>query len=72
MTSPLRTTTLDVPPTRLAALGRDARSLSFWAENAAPVGLVWVMRGGLAVAERRATETDGDELVALITGAKAA
>ena len=33
---------------------------------------VWVMRGGLAVAERRAAETDGDELVALITGAKAA
>jgi simple sugar transport system ATP-binding protein len=33
---------------------------------------VWVMRGGLAVAERRATETTGDELVALITGAKAA
>jgi simple sugar transport system ATP-binding protein len=33
---------------------------------------VWVMRGGLAVAERRASETDGDELVALITGAKAA
>jgi simple sugar transport system ATP-binding protein len=32
---------------------------------------VWVMRGGLAVAERRATETSGDELVALITGAKA-
>lgn len=31
---------------------------------------VWVMRGGLAVAERRASETDGDELVALITGAK--
>jgi hypothetical protein len=30
------------------------------------------MRGGLAVAERRAAETDGDELVALITGAKAA
>ncbi|MFF0910714.1 ATP-binding cassette domain-containing protein [Microbacterium enclense] len=33
---------------------------------------VWVMRGGLAVAERRAAETDGDELVALITGAKSA
>ncbi|WP_166876664.1 ATP-binding cassette domain-containing protein [Salinibacterium sp. ZJ450] len=33
---------------------------------------VWVMRGGLAVAERRTTETSGDELVALITGAKAA
>ncbi|RXZ48480.1 ATP-binding cassette domain-containing protein [Agromyces binzhouensis] len=33
---------------------------------------VWVMRGGLAVAERRADETTGDELVALITGAKAA
>lgn len=33
---------------------------------------VWVMRGGLAVAERRAAETSGDELVALITGAKAA
>ena len=33
---------------------------------------VWVMRGGLAVAERRAADTDGDELVALITGAKAA
>jgi ABC-type sugar transport system ATPase subunit len=33
---------------------------------------VWVMRGGLAVAQRRADETTGDELVALITGAKAA
>jgi simple sugar transport system ATP-binding protein len=33
---------------------------------------VWVMRGGLAVAERRAAETSGDELVALITGAQAA
>jgi len=33
---------------------------------------VWVMRGGLAVAERRSAETSGDELVALITGAKAA
>lgn len=32
---------------------------------------VWVMRGGLAVAERRASETSGDELVSLITGAKA-
>jgi ABC-type sugar transport system ATPase subunit len=32
---------------------------------------VWVMRAGLAVAERRATETTGDELVALITGVKA-
>lgn len=31
---------------------------------------VWVMRGGLAVAERRAADTSGDELVALITGAK--
>jgi simple sugar transport system ATP-binding protein len=33
---------------------------------------VWVMRGGLAVAERRAAETTGAELVELITGAKAA
>jgi len=33
---------------------------------------VWIMRAGLAVAERRASETTGDELVALITGAKAA
>jgi simple sugar transport system ATP-binding protein len=33
---------------------------------------IWVMRAGLAVAERRSDETDGDELVALITGAKAA
>jgi simple sugar transport system ATP-binding protein len=32
---------------------------------------VWVMRGGLAVAERRASETSGQELVALVTGAKA-
>lgn len=30
---------------------------------------VWVMRGGLAVAERRIKETSGDELVGLITGA---
>ncbi len=33
---------------------------------------VWVMRAGLAVAERRADQTSGDELVALITGANAA
>ncbi|MET4640089.1 ATP-binding cassette domain-containing protein [Mycetocola sp. 2940] len=33
---------------------------------------IWVMRAGLAVAERRSSETSGDELVALITGAKAA
>jgi ABC-type sugar transport system ATPase subunit len=33
---------------------------------------VWVMRAGMAVAERRTDETSGDELVALITGAKAA
>lgn len=33
---------------------------------------VWVMRGGIAAAGRRATETSGTELVALITGAKAA
>lgn len=32
---------------------------------------VWVMRGGLAVAQRRAVETSGDELVALITGSLA-
>ncbi|MFD1720583.1 ATP-binding cassette domain-containing protein [Amnibacterium endophyticum] len=33
---------------------------------------VWVMRSGTAVAGRRAVDTNGDELVALITGAKAA
>ena len=33
---------------------------------------VWVMRAGLAVAGRRTAETSGEELVALITGAKAA
>lgn len=33
---------------------------------------VWVMRAGRAVAGRRTAETSGDELVALITGAKAA
>ncbi len=32
---------------------------------------VWVMRGGLAVAERRTAHTSGDELVSLITGALA-
>lgn len=32
---------------------------------------VWVMRGGTAVAERRAKDTSGEELVALVTGAKA-
>jgi len=32
---------------------------------------VWVMRAGLAVAGRRTAETSGEELVALITGAKA-
>ena len=32
---------------------------------------VWVMRGGLAVAERRTSRTSGDELVALITGSLA-
>jgi simple sugar transport system ATP-binding protein len=31
---------------------------------------VWVMRAGLAVAGRRTAETSGEELVALITGAK--
>ncbi|CAN5220158.1 ATP-binding cassette domain-containing protein [soil metagenome] len=31
---------------------------------------VWVMRAGLAVAGRRTAETTGEELVALITGAK--
>lgn len=40
MTNPLRTTTVEVPPKGLAAVANDARSLSFWAENAAPVGLV--------------------------------
>jgi simple sugar transport system ATP-binding protein len=33
---------------------------------------VWVMRAGLAVAGLRTSETSGDELVALITGARAA
>lgn len=33
---------------------------------------IWVMRGGLSVAERRASDTSGEELVALVTGAKAA
>jgi len=33
---------------------------------------VWVMRAGQAVAERRTSDTSGDELVALITGARAA
>jgi simple sugar transport system ATP-binding protein len=32
---------------------------------------IWVMRAGTAVAERRTSETNGAELVALITGAKA-
>lgn len=40
MTAPLKTTTLEVPPRGLRAVADDARSLSFWAENAAPVGLV--------------------------------
>jgi simple sugar transport system ATP-binding protein len=31
---------------------------------------VWVMRAGLAVAGRRTRDTTGEELVALITGAK--
>jgi simple sugar transport system ATP-binding protein len=31
---------------------------------------VWVMRAGLAVAGRRTADTSGEELVALITGAK--
>ena len=33
---------------------------------------VWVMRGGRCVAGRRTGETTGEELVALITGAKLA
>ncbi len=33
---------------------------------------IWVMRAGVAVAGRRASATSGDELVALITGARAA
>lgn len=40
MTTPLKTTTLDVPKNGLRGVANDARSLSFWAENAAPVGLV--------------------------------
>ena len=40
MTNPLRTTIVEVPPKGLRAVANDARSLSFWAENAAPVGLV--------------------------------
>lgn len=40
MTDPLKTATLEVSPQGLRAVARDARSLSFWAENAAPVGLV--------------------------------
>jgi simple sugar transport system ATP-binding protein len=32
---------------------------------------VWVMRAGRCVAARRTTETDGDEIVGLITGARA-
>jgi simple sugar transport system ATP-binding protein len=31
---------------------------------------VWVMRAGLCVAGRRTSDTDGDEIVALITGAR--
>ena len=31
---------------------------------------VWVMRGGRCVASRRTTDTSGEEIVALITGAK--
>lgn len=31
---------------------------------------IWVMRAGRCVAGRRTTETDGDEIVALITGAR--
>ncbi|MFJ4223384.1 ABC transporter permease [Microbacterium sp. NPDC089695] len=40
MGTPLTTTTLDARPTGLRTIAKDARSLSFWAENAAPVGLV--------------------------------
>jgi ribose/xylose/arabinose/galactoside ABC-type transport system permease subunit len=40
VTTPLKTTTTAVPPKGLSAVAKDARSLSFWAENAAPVGLV--------------------------------
>lgn len=34
------TTTVDAQPSRLRAIGAEARQLSFWAENAAPIGLV--------------------------------
>lgn len=40
MTVPLKTTTLEVPPKGLSSVTKEARTLSFWAENAAPVGLV--------------------------------
>lgn len=40
MTTPLKTTTIEVPPKGLRAVANDAKHLSFWAENAAPVGLV--------------------------------
>ena len=32
---------------------------------------IWIMRNGRVVGHRRTSETSGDELVALITGAKA-
>ncbi len=40
MNLPLATQTIEAPPTGLRGIAKDARSLSFWAENAAPVGLV--------------------------------
>ncbi|MCR2762493.1 ABC transporter permease [Microbacterium sp. zg.B48] len=40
MTTPLKTTTIEVPPKGLRTVANDAKHLSFWAENAAPVGLV--------------------------------
>jgi ribose/xylose/arabinose/galactoside ABC-type transport system permease subunit len=33
-------TTIDARPTRLGAIGANIRQISFWAENAAPIGLV--------------------------------
>lgn len=40
MSVPVVTTAIEAPPKGIGGILRDAKSLSFWAENAAPVGLV--------------------------------
>jgi ribose transport system ATP-binding protein len=58
----------------LDLLKEESRHVAFISHNFSQVlrlsDAVWVMRAGRCVAGRRTKETDGDEIVALITGAR--